>query len=270
MTGPADIWTRSGTGQKLDVLVSERVVIAGLPIARLNKGQVVDRIFSDLASGRGGWVVTANLDFMQRASENPEAKDLYARADLILADGAPLLWAARLMGHPLPDRVAGSDLVWTLAERAARENRSLYLLGGDGDDAKKAADELSRRYAGLRIAGVSSPWLSSPPTSAELESVREEILAAKPDLLYAGFGSPKQELVIESLRNALPSVWMMGCGISLSFIAGTVPRAPRWMQISGLEWVHRTLTEPRRLGPRYLRNMPYALKLLWNARIAER
>lgn len=253
----------------MGALESERVVIAGLPIARLNTKEVVDRIFGGLSSGRGGWIVTANLDFIQRASQDAYARELYSQADLIVADGAPLLWAARLMGRPLPDRVAGSDLVWILAERAAREDRSLYLLGGNGNDAHAAAEELKQRYPGLRISGVSNPWLSSPPTAAELSSVRDEILTAKPDLVYAGFGSPKQELVIKALRDDLPSAWLMGCGISLSFIAGSVPRAPVWMQKSGLEWIHRMLTEPRRLGPRYLRNIPYALKLLWNARVVE-
>lgn len=253
----------------MDAVPPERIVVEGLPIVRLSTDEVVDRIFADLAVGRGGWVVTANLDFMQRAGENPLARDLYSRADMIVADGAPLLWAARLMGQPLPERVTGSDLVWILAERAAREDRSLYLLGGDGDAAQVAAEKLRKRYPGLRIVGHSNPSLSSPPSPAELQSIREDVLAANPDLLYAGFGSPKQELVIKALRNDLPSVWMMGCGISLSFIAGTHPRAPRWMQMAGFEWVHRLLSEPRRLAPRYLRNIPYAIKLLWNARFLE-
>jgi N-acetylglucosaminyldiphosphoundecaprenol N-acetyl-beta-D-mannosaminyltransferase len=246
----------------------DTVVIAGLPIARLDTLQVVDRIFADLADGRGGWIVTANLDFMQRAYEDCEARNLYTRADLIVADGTPLLWAARLMGQPLPDRVAGSDLVWLFADRAARENRSLFLLGGDVDDATAASERLKERYPGLRIAGVASPRISSPPTNSELARIRDAVLADKPDLIYVGFGSPKQEQVIDALRPVLPSAWMMGCGISLSFIAGSRPRAPLWMQKTGLEWVHRMLSEPRRLAPRYMRNIPYAFRLLWNARSA--
>ena len=242
------------------------LVLAGLPIARLRADQVLDAVFSALKKGLGGWIVTANLDFVQRANADTDALALYREADLIVADGAPLIWAARLMGRPLAERVAGSDLVWSLAERAALEGRSLYLLGGDGEDAATAAETLRTRFPELRIAGVSNPWLSSPPTATELEGVRRDVLAAEPDLLYAGFGSPKQELVIEALRDALPATWMMGCGISLSLIAGTRPRAPRWMQIVGIEWVHRMWSEPRRLGPRYLRNIPFAIGLLWRAR----
>lgn len=253
----------------MDASGSERVVIAGLPVARLGTAEVVDRVFHALSGAQGGWVVTANLDFMQRAYEDPDSRELYSRADLIVADGAPLVWAARLMGKPLPDRVAGSDLVWLFAERAAREGRSLFLLGGDGEDGKVAAERLVERYPGLKIAGVASPKLSSPPTDSELKEVRELVAAARPDLVYAGFGSPKQERVIEALRPSLPGAWMMGCGISLSFMAGTVARAPRWMQNSGLEWLHRMLSEPRRLAPRYLRNIPYAFRLLWNARFIE-
>lgn len=248
--------------------LEEPILIAGLPVARKRTDQVLDTVFSSLDEGRGGWIVTANLDFVQRASQDADARALYARADLIVADGAPLVWAARLMGSPLPERVAGSDLVWSLAERAAREGRSLYLLGGDGEDATTAADVLRRRFPGLHVAGVANPWLSLPPSATELNALRQDILEAQPDLLYAGFGSPKQELVIEALRHDLPRVWMMGCGISLSFIAGTRPRAPRWMQTTGIEWIYRMWNEPRRLGPRYLRNLPFAIQLLWRARFS--
>ncbi len=242
------------------------VEIAGLPIARLTTESLLDRIFRDLSVGRGGWLVTANLDFLQRAGADADARALYVQSDLIVADGAPLLWAARLMGEPLPERIAGSDLVYRIAERAAREDRSLYLLGGEGDSGPEAAAELKRLYPRLRLLGVSSPWLSSPPTPDELEPITRELRDLAPDLVYSAFGSPKQEHVIHALRPLLPGSWMMGCGISLSFISGDQARAPRWMQRAGLEWVHRMCSEPTRLGPRYLRNIPFGLKLLWESR----
>jgi len=231
---------------------------------------VVDRIFGSLAKGRGGWVVTANLDFLQRASESIEVRQLYHGADLILPDGVPLLWAAHLQGRPLPEHVTGSDLVWILADAAAREERSLYLLGGAGDAASRAASRLSIRFPSLRVVGFSSPQVSLPPTPSEIEFIRRELKQVRPDLLYVGFGSPKQEYVIDALRRDFPATWMMGCGISLSFLAGDIPRAPVWMQRVGLEWFHRMVHEPRRLAPRYLqRNLPFALRLLlasWRSR----
>jgi N-acetylglucosaminyldiphosphoundecaprenol N-acetyl-beta-D-mannosaminyltransferase len=116
------------------------VEIAGLPIARIGTASVLDHVFSELNDGRGGWLVTANLDFLQRADASQAARELYSQADLILADGMPLLWVARILGKSLPERVAGSDLVWSLAERAAVEGKSLYLLGGDPGAAAEAAD----------------------------------------------------------------------------------------------------------------------------------
>ncbi len=242
------------------------VRICGLPIARVELGQVLDHVFQALARRSGGWLVTANVDFVRRAVSDPEVLALYTGADLILADGVPLLWAARLMGQPVPERVAGSDLVWLLAERAAREGRSLYLLGGEGRAAERAAERLVQRWPDLRIAGWWSPRIPRPPGPAIIERIRAELEQQRPDLIYVAFGSPKQELVIEALRPYFPGAWMMGCGISLSFIAGDVRRAPLWMQRLGLEWVHRLVQEPRRLAGRYLLlNLPFAVRLLLRA-----
>ncbi len=245
----------------------EVVCLGGLPIARMDRRQVVDQIFAALARGCGGWLVTANVDFVQRSVSDPALRALYREADLIVADGAPLVWAARLKGQPLPERVAGSDLIWMLAERAEREGRSLYLLGGAGRAAERAAERLVERWPGLRIAGLASPWISIPPTPKELGQISDELQRVSPDLICVAFGSPKQELVISALRSKLPGAWMMGCGISLSFVAGDVRRAPRWMRRAGLEWVHRLAQEPQRLAGRYLlKNLPFAVRLLLSAR----
>ena len=257
---------RPSTRPSARLAAPECVRVGGLSLARLDVAAVVEHLFDALAAEQGGWLVTANVDFAQRSLTNPEISRLYAEADLTVADGTPLVWAARLQGRPLPERVAGSDLVWLLAERAAAEGRSIYLLGGDGDAGVRAADVLVTRYPELRIAGVSSPWLSLPPKAKELRPLVEEVAEARPDIVYAAMGSPKQEYVIRALREALPTTWFMGCGISLSFIAGDVVRAPGWMQRCGLEWLHRLGQEPGRLARRYLRdNLPFALRLLYGA-----
>lgn len=241
----------------------ETVPIGGLPIARVGSDGLADAIFRALARGRGGSVVTANIDFVQRAAGSPEMRDLYRRADWIVADGVPLLWAARLRGSPLPERIAGSDLVWRLAERASREGRSLYLLGGEGDAARLACERLATRFPGLEVAGFSSPRVSARPGVDEIERLAARILPTRPDLVLVALGSPKQEWVIAGLRPQLPSAWMLGCGISFSFVAGQVQRAPAWMQRAGLEWIHRLAQEPRRLAGRYLlRNLPFTARLL--------
>ena len=227
---------------------------------------MVGRVTDGWARGAGGWLVTANLDFVQRALESPESRGLYGEADLIVGDGAPLVWASRLRGEALPERVAGSDLVWSLARAAARSGRTLFLLGGEGRAAEVAARRFLHEVPGLRVVGHASPWVSSPPSEAEVRALRAEIAEAAPDLVFVALGSPKQEHVIRALRHDFPRAWWMGCGISLSFVAGSVGRAPRWMQRVGLEWVHRLLQEPRRLGRRYLfHNLPFAIRMLARA-----
>ena len=239
---------------------------AGLPIARVTRGETVDRVFAALAEGRGGWLLTATVDYLRQCTEDSDLQRLCSTADLIVADGIPLLWAAWIQGSPLPDRVAGSDLVWLLAERAALEDRSLYLLGGERGAAEGARERLQARWPALRIAGLQSPRVSQNPTPAEVDLVDHDLQRVAPDLVYVGLGCPKENRMIDALRPRHPNVWFVGIGISLSFIAGTKRRAPMWMQVRGLEWLHRLLQEPGRLGRRYLiEDLPFLVRLLARA-----
>jgi N-acetylglucosaminyldiphosphoundecaprenol N-acetyl-beta-D-mannosaminyltransferase len=237
--------------------------LAGLPLAKLSRHAVVDHVFTRIERGEGGWIVTPNLDYARRYVADPAMRRLFAGASLIVADGVPLLWAARLQGTPLPDRVAGSDLVWLLAERAAREGRSLYLLGGNPGVGEQARQRLIDRSPTLRVVGVSSPRVSAQPSESEIASIRAEIERSRPDIVYVGLGAPKEERLIAALRPTFPGSWWIGVGVSLSFIAGDVVRAPRWVQRMGLEWLHRLVQEPGRLGRRYLVDgLPFAIRLL--------
>lgn len=239
------------------------VRIGSVPLAQVTQTALVDHVFAELAHRNGGWLITANLDHLVRYERDPAVQQLYAGADLVVADGAPLIWAARLRGTPLPERVAGSDLVWGLARAAAEHGRSLYLLGGAPGSNQAAAEVFEARFPGLRIAGAESPEVSADPGREELDALRGRLLAAEPDLVFVALGSPKQERVIAALRASLPASWWLGVGISLSFAAGDVRRAPPWMRASGLEWLHRLAQEPRRLAGRYLADdLPYALRLL--------
>jgi N-acetylglucosaminyldiphosphoundecaprenol N-acetyl-beta-D-mannosaminyltransferase len=238
----------------------------GMSLAQLDSTGVLDHVFQALARGQGGWLVTANLDFLRRYVHDVGSRTLYDAADIRVADGMPLVWAARLQGDVLPERVAGSSLVALLAERAAREGRSLYLLGGAPGASPRAAEVLLQRHPTLKIVGTSSPRVSDPPTAAEVEPMREELARLRPDLVLVGLGSPKQEKLIAELRPALPSSWLMGVGVSFSFLAGDVRRAPVWMQRTGLEWIHRLAQEPRRLARRYLvEDLPFSVSLFAHA-----
>lgn len=242
------------------------VDLMGLDLCRNTRREVLDRIFRRMARGRGGWVVTPNLDFLRRFVRDPGMRDLYASADVSVADGMPLVWASRLQGHPVPERIAGSSLVWDLAERAADAGRSLYLLGGAPGTAESAAAELQRQWPSLKITGAESPMFDAPPSDGQVRGVLSRLEADPPDLILVALGSPKQEWLMRALRPHLPHTWMVGVGVSFSFVTGEIRRAPTWMQKAGLEWLHRLVQEPHRLARRYLlQDAPFAVRLFGRA-----
>ena len=237
--------------------------LMGMRLARMRQADLVEHVFAALAQGKGGWLVTANLDFLRRYVRDARVRAFYDAADLRVADGAPLVWASRLQGEALPERIAGSSLLWLVAERAARDGRALYLLGGTPAANEGAARVLFERYPGLRICGRSCPAISSPPTADEVALLQTELAALQPHILLVALGSPKQEELIAELHPHLPTTWMMGVGVSLSFVSGELGRAPAWMGQAGLEWLHRLAQEPGRLARRYLvEDLPFALRLL--------
>lgn len=239
------------------------IELCGVPIHVVTEAQCVAHIVDALARERGGWVVTPNLDHLRRLAREREFRELCARADLRVADGMPLLWAARLQRTPLPERVAGSNLIWSVSAAAAAHGRSLYLLGGDEGAAEGAAKELTGRFPTLRIAGLHRPPLGFEHNERELQRIVDELERTRPDIVLVALGSPKQERLIDALRGRFPRVWWLGIGISFSFVAGMVKRAPPWVQRLGLEWVHRLAQEPRRLFRRYIVDgLPFAAQLL--------
>ena len=178
-----------------------------------------------------------------------------------MADGLPIVWASRLAGTPLPERVPGSDFVLTLPAAAARTGVPVFLLGGNPGVAEEAAAQLEARHPGIRVRFHCPPFgFEDDPD--ELARIREALLRERPGLVLVGLGFPKQERVIRLLRRDLPETWFAGVGISLSFLAGDQPRAPLVLQRLGLEWIHRLCHEPRRLFRRYLvQGLPFALRL---------
>jgi N-acetylglucosaminyldiphosphoundecaprenol N-acetyl-beta-D-mannosaminyltransferase len=233
----------------------------GMRLAHLDRHGLVEYIFNMLRNGLGGWVVTANLDFLRRYVRAQAYRSLYDDADIRVADGMPLVWAARLQGQPLPERVPGSSMVWLLIERALREERVVCFLGGAEGANERALAVIHERYPSLSCVGQ-SPMISSPPTREEVASLRAWLEPLNPDLLFVGLGSPKQEQLIQLLRPYFPKAWMVGIGVSFSFIAGDLRRAPHWMQAIGAEWMYRMFQDPKRLFRRYLlEDLPFAFRL---------
>ncbi len=249
-----------------------RVQLDGTGFDPVTEDEVVARVREELAAGRGGRIVTPNIDILRQAQTEPAVRAYLDRADLVVADGMPLVWASRLSGTPLPERVAGSSLIRSLSAGLGRDGRSIFVIGGMpatedcADGAVRAAGRLAAACSGLRVAGSVCPPYGFERDEAAYEQLLRDVTAAAPDLVFVGLGFPKQELVIDRLLPRLPGTWFIGCGAAVNFVAGDVGRAPRWMQRSGLEWAHRLGTEPRRLAGRYLKHdAPYALKLLAQA-----
>ena len=246
--------------------------LRGLKLHAITEQQCIELILNELDAHRGGWVVTPNLDHLRRQVRDPSYAKLCQEATLIVADGMPLVWASRIQGTPLPQRVAGSSLISTLSDAAAKRGKSIFLLGGDLHTAEQAADVLAKKYKDLKIAGTHypSPGFESDPQA--IAKLTQTIRQSKPDIVYVALGSPKQERLIENLRHDVPefaSIWWLGVGISFSFLSGHVLRAPIWIQNMGLEWAHRLVQEPRRLAKRYLiQGIPFAITLLCSAAMA--
>ena len=242
------------------------VQLAGVELHALTEAQCVRQVIDESLAGRGGWIVTANLDHLRRLARQSEYAQLCAGATLVVADGMPLIWASRIQGTPLPERVAGSNLITTLSAAAAERGRSVYLLGGSPGTADAAAAVLRQQYATLRVAGTHCPEMGFDQDPAHVSQLGERLARARPDIVYVALGSPKQERLIQALRRSLSGTWWLGVGVSFSFLCGDIHRAPQWMQRSGLEWVHRLVQEPGRLARRYLvQGCPFAARLLAGA-----
>ena len=223
----------------------------------------------ELERTRAHYVVTPNAQFVQLAHADPRYAEVIRNADLSVADGMPLIWASRLLGCPLPGRVNGTNLMIALCEMAARENRSVYMLGGKPGSAELAAAKLCQQFPGLRIAGIDCPPLGFHQDPAADAAVCRRIEQAQPDILFAALGSPKQENWLASHTHVAAKV-MLGIGGSFELIGGITRRAPPLLQNLGLEWLWRLVMEPRRLWKRYLVGNTLFLYLVLRQKLTKR
>ena len=216
-----------------------KINILGVAFDALTLGEAEERADALLCSGAGGYIVTANPEIVLRCREDAAYAAAVNGAKLVLADGVGDLCAARILGTPLPGRVAGADLVPRLLARLAERGGSVFLYGARPGVAERAGKSLQSACPGLRIAGAENGYISDE--TALLEALERE----KPDLLLLGLGAPRQELWMAENRQRTPAV-MIGVGGLLDVFAGDIPRAPESWQRLGLEWLYRLLREPRR------------------------
>ncbi len=242
-TGP-----ETAVSETISVQTSE---VLGLSLAQMDFRQTVEHVERLVRARRPRFFITANLHYAMLCDRMPELQAVNRQAAFLTADGMPLVWLSRLLGTPLPERVTGADLIWALSAVCADRGWSIYLLGGEPGVAEEAADVLVRHFPKLRVAGTESPTIHLDDRRAN-EAIAARIRSARPELLFAALGQPKGELWLCDWHETTGVPVSVQVGASFDFVCGRKSRAPAWLGRIGLEWLYRMLTEPRRLGPRYL------------------
>lgn len=210
--------------------------------------------------------VVVNVAKIVNAQKDPELKSSIEACDIVNIDGMGVVWGARLLGHQIPERVAGIDLFYRLIELSQRKGYPVYLLGARSEVIEKAVANLRERFPGLVIAGSHHGYFWD-----EEDEVVEEIRASGAKLLFVAITSPKKENFIRRCGERLAVNFVMGVGGTFDIVAGVSKRAPLWMQRFGLEWLYRVLQEPGRMWKRYLiTNTKFLVMLLWEKMKPER
>ena len=229
-----------------------RIKFMNTEIDNLTMSEALEAIDKLILENRNAFVVTPNVDHIVQLEKGGELCEVYKNANLILADGKPLIWISKWYGTPIKEKISGSDLFPLLCEHAAKRNYRIFFLGAAKGVAAKAAKNLSKRYPGLQIVGTYSPPMGFEKNTSELLNIEKKIKRAAPHILIVGLGCPKQELFIFHNRERLNVPISLGLGASLDFEAGNIRRAPKWMSDYGFEWLFRIFQDPKRLIKRYL------------------
>jgi N-acetylglucosaminyldiphosphoundecaprenol N-acetyl-beta-D-mannosaminyltransferase len=247
-----------------------RIRVGRVPVDVLSFEEALAAVLDLSDAGKGGFVVTPNIDHVVLAEHNPTFLAAYGAASLSLADGFPVVVTSRLMPTRLPAKVSGSDLVPPLVALCAKRKKRLYLLGAGPGVADLAAKKLVEMHPDLVIAGIDAPMVDLSKPKESRSPIVERVVAAKPDIVLVAFGAPKQELFCHEIAEAVSPAVLLGIGATLDFIAGTVKRAPSWMSRFGLEWAYRFGQEPRRLFHRYFVQDPQYLGIVFRQYLDDR
>ncbi|WP_165223233.1 WecB/TagA/CpsF family glycosyltransferase [Aquisphaera insulae] len=234
--------------------IKEPVWVWGIPYTPLTYAETLETIRGLIEEGKPSYFITANTHYAMLTRDNPDLREINARAAFILADGAPVVWASRRGPSPLPERVAGADLVFTLCEIAAREGFRVFLAGAAPGVAEVAAGNLRQRYPGL-IVDTACPPRFQDQSDEEYQDLKARIVAARPHLLFLAATQPQGERwLFKNVEDLGIPVIGVPVGSTVDIAAGRLGRAPLWMQKVGLEWFYRLVSEPRKLLTRYVRN----------------
>lgn len=235
-----------------------RVNVLGVGVSAIDPGMALAAIEDWIQRRDPHYVTITGVHGVMESQSDPEVRAIHNRAGLVTPDGMPLVWASRLAGQRHVRRVYGPDLMLAACRRSLETGWRHFLYGGAEGVPELLATRLADRFPGLEITGAFAPPFR-PLTDAEDEEIVQRINAARPDIVWVGLSTPKQERWMASHLRRLEAPVMVGVGAAFDFHAGLKRQAPRWIQGTGLEWLFRLITEPRRLWRRYLRNNPVFL-----------
>ncbi len=234
----------------------------GIKIDSINMREALNRIedwvaaAEDPVKGECKYVVTPNVDHTVLLQENEALQNAYVEAEMVLADGHPIVWASRLLRKPLPERVPGSELVPKLFGRFEQNKRPLrvFLLGAATGVAARAADNMKKQWPNVETVGVYSPPMGFENDQNETDIILGRLALCRPDVVVVGLGAPKQEIWVHKHYKQFHAKAAFCVGATIDFLAGEKQRAPVWMQKTGIEWLHRMMSEPNRLVKRYAKD----------------
>jgi N-acetylglucosaminyldiphosphoundecaprenol N-acetyl-beta-D-mannosaminyltransferase len=238
-----------------------RVNILGVGVSTVNMEVAVATIHSWIEQRKANYVIAVPAHCIVECLRHEELRRIYNQAGMVTPDGMPIVWISRLMGHRQVERVYGPDLMLAVCEQSvSRRYRHFFYGGWPADVVEKLAVRMRERFPGIEIVGTYAPPFR-PLTKEEDLAVIDVINAAQPDIVWIGLGAAKEEYWAASHVGRVTAPVLIGVGAGFDFHAGVKPQAPRWMMRAGLEWFFRMISEPRRLGPRYLKDNPV---FIWN------
>ncbi len=239
-----------------------RVNVLGVGVSVLNLPGAINQLTRAVAERRKGYVCVTGVHGVSEAQDDPEFRRVLNHAFLNTPDGMPMVWLGRLAGHRAMGRVYGPDLMTLVMRESVARGWRHFFYGGANGTAERLRAVLTEKFPGLQVAGTYEPPFR-PLNDTEQAALTAQVATAKPDLFWVGLSTPKQERFMAANLARLDTTLMLGVGAAFDMLAGTKSQAPRWMQRSGLEWFYRLCQEPRRLGPRYLKNNPrFALRVM--------
>jgi len=238
--------------------MSERIEMMGCLIDNLSMEETLGRVEEFIQSGQPHQHVVVNIDKIVKANKNPDLRRIINECALISVDGVPVIWASRLLGRPLKERVNGTDLFELLVARSAAKGWRVFFLGAEEEIVVRVREIYEQMFPALQVAGHRNGYWSAE----EEPKVAEQIADSRADILFVAFSSPKKERFLGAYQKLMRVPFAMGVGGSFDVIAGKYERAPLWMQRAGLEWFHRFLQEPRRMFKRYFVEDMYFFWLL--------